>query len=217
MHLGYWCLSLTTNKIYISHGIIFDERVFPFSQHSNFVSPPDNAGIIGSCPIIITPSPNLFTPTKPILNPKSYISITNHVTPEDICSSSQMDNSQSAVNSPSVNTSPSNSSIFQNPSPSPSNPIAITPPTSPPQKLKTIAYIYAHTQLIKLSTQHPPPTCFLASRINPMEPSTHTQALQDLHWTHAMHTKYQALMDNHTWSLVPKKENYEYHWVSMDF
>ena len=193
MHLGYRCLSLTTNRIYISRDVIFDKRVFLFCQHSNSVSPPDNAGILGSCPIIITPSSNLFTPVEPILDPKSSTSITNPINPTNLCSSSPMDNSQSAVNTPSVNTSPSNSPIFQNRSPSPSTPIAITPPTSPPQKLKTMVDIYAHTKPIKLSTQHPLPTCFLASRTNHVEQYTHNQALQDPHWTQAMHVEYQAL------------------------
>ena len=125
MHLGYRCLSLTANRISISRDVIFDEHVFPFRQHSNSASPPDNAGILGSCPIIITPA-------EPISDPKSSISITNLVNPANLCSSSPIDNSQSAVYTPSVNTSTSNSPIFQNPSPSPSTPIAITPPTSPP-------------------------------------------------------------------------------------
>ena len=37
-----------------------------------------------------------------------------------------------------------------------------------------------------------------------MEPSTHDQALQDPHWTQAIHDEYQALMDNNTRSLVLK-------------
>ena len=133
-----------------------------------------------------------------------------------------MDNSQSPINSSSVSTSSSNSPVFQNTPLSPSNPIVITPPTSPPQKLhqirvalyffskkppqklRTIADIYAQIQPIKLSTQHPLPTYFLASRTTPLEPSTHDQALQDPHWTQAIHAEYQALMDNNTRSLVPK-------------
>ena len=89
---------------------------------------------------------------------------------------------------------------------SPSNPISITPPTSPPQNLKTIADIYSQTQPIKLSTQHPLPTCFLSSKVPHVEPSTHIQALEDPHWTQAMHTEYQAIIDNNTWSLVRKNE-----------
>ena len=201
MHLGYRCLSLTTNRIYISRDVIFDEQVFPFHQnasinrHSNSVSPPNNAGILGSCPISITPA-------DPIIIPKPTISITNPLNHANLSSSSSVENSQSAGNSPSINASPTNSPILQSP---PS--IATTSPTSPPLKLRTIADLYANTQPIKLSTQHPLPTCFLASRNSPVEPSTHHQALQDPHWTKAMHAEYQALMDNHTWSLVPKNED----------
>ena len=175
MHLGYRCLSLTTNRIYISRDVIFGEQVFPFHQnasinrHSNSVSPPDNAGILGSCPISITP-------TDPIINPKPTISITNPVNPSNLSSSSSVENSQSAVNSPSINTSPTNSPILQSPPSLPTTPIDTTPSTSPPLKLKTIAELYAQTQPIKLNTQHPLSTCFLASRNSPVEPSTHHQA-----------------------------------------
>ena len=93
MHLGYRCLPLTTNNIYISRDVIFDECVFPFRQHSNFVFPLDNAGILGLCPIIVTPSPNLFTLSEPILDPKYSISVTNPIDPANLCSSSPMDNS----------------------------------------------------------------------------------------------------------------------------
>ena len=97
MHIGYRCLYLTTNKIYISHDVLFDERVFPFSQNSIFVSPPDNAGILGPCPIIITP-------TEPTLNPISPISITNPITPADLCSFPRTDDSPSIVDSIPINT-----------------------------------------------------------------------------------------------------------------
>ena len=183
MHLGYRCLSLTTNRIYISRDVIFDEQVFPFHQ---------NASI------------NRHSNSDPIINPKPTISITNPVNPANLSSSSSVENSQSAVNFPSINTSPTNSPILQSPPSLPTIPIATTPPTSPPLKLKTIADLYANTQPIKVNTQHPLPTCFLASRNSPVEPSTHHQALQDPHWTKAMYAEYQALMDNHTWSLVPK-------------
>ena len=182
-----------------------------FSQHSNSVPTLDSAGILGSSPIIIVPSSDFSTLVEPTLDPKSPTHttlITNHVDlivdAANLCSSSPITNPHLAVDSSSLNTSPSNFPILQNLSPSPSNSLATTPPNSPPQKLKTIADLYSQTQPVKLSTHHPLPTCFLASKTNPLEPSTHDQALQDPHWTQAMHAEYQALMDNHTWSLVPK-------------
>ena len=36
MHLGYRCLSLITNRIYISRDVIFDEQVFPFHQKNKY-------------------------------------------------------------------------------------------------------------------------------------------------------------------------------------
>jgi histone deacetylase 1/2 len=36
LHKGYKCLDISTGRVYISHDIVFDETVFPFSSlHSN--------------------------------------------------------------------------------------------------------------------------------------------------------------------------------------
>jgi hypothetical protein len=36
MHKGYTCLEVSTGRIYISHDVVFDEAVFPFSElHAN--------------------------------------------------------------------------------------------------------------------------------------------------------------------------------------
>jgi hypothetical protein len=34
LHKGYYCLHLPTNKIYVSHHVIFNESVYPFATFS---------------------------------------------------------------------------------------------------------------------------------------------------------------------------------------
>jgi hypothetical protein len=38
-------------------------------------------------------------------------------------------------------------------------------------------------------------------------PTSYRRALDDPHWRHAMEDEYQALIDNHTWSLIPRPPN----------
>lgn len=40
LHKGYKCLHIATNRVYISRDVVFDENVFPFSQHTPPNTPP---------------------------------------------------------------------------------------------------------------------------------------------------------------------------------
>jgi hypothetical protein len=35
LHKGYKCLHISTNRTYISHDVVFDETIFPFTQTSS--------------------------------------------------------------------------------------------------------------------------------------------------------------------------------------
>ena len=225
MHLGYRCLSLITGKIYISRDVIFDEHVFPLCQNTNCVTSltPTNVGILGPSSIFITPSSDSSTPidlTVDPTNPFIYSTVTNSTTthvnvtidPVNPCYSPPPISNLH----PPVDSSHLNSPISQSMYPSLSNTILITPPSSPPQNLKSLNNIYSQTQPVKPTAHHPLPTCFLASKADILEQTTHDQALQDPYWTQAMHDEYQALMDNHTWSLFPKNSTMNvtgYRWI----
>jgi hypothetical protein len=66
MHNGYKCLEVSTGRVYISHDVIFDEDVFPFSTLHPNVGPR------------LCDELNLLHPT---LFPHSFVEITvpNHI------------------------------------------------------------------------------------------------------------------------------------------
>ena len=58
-HIGYRCLSLSTNRLYISRNVIFEESIYPYSPTFT-PSYNKSAGILGSSPTISSNSPSIM-------------------------------------------------------------------------------------------------------------------------------------------------------------
>lgn len=57
--------------------------------------------------------------------------------------------------------------------------------------------------------RHPLPHGLTAALHDPLsfEPTSYTQASKPPHWQQAMKEEYEALIQNHTWSLIPATPN----------
>ena len=180
IHLGYKCLSLSSNKLFISRDVIFEESIFPY-PHSSTSSENTSTGILRShpttLPIIVKP----YVQNTPISasNPT-----TEPISPDQNLLTSSHESTDSKENDLNV-------------------PLAdpISPDTTPPLKTKSISEIYSKTQPI---TNHPLLECFITNTNIPCEPVSFSQAMKDAQWLHAMKTEFTALQHNQTWKLVPR-------------
>ncbi|KAJ0443134.1 putative RNA-directed DNA polymerase [Helianthus annuus] len=201
---GYRCLDVSTGKTYFSRHVTFAEDIFPFAN------PPKP----GPSHTFLDPSPLIFT------NPHSFTGPTTN------------NNGPVLPNPTTVSPSPLPSTVGPHPSRTGPLPTFPTPdpnnhPPDPPQPLQS--------QPTPEPTQplHPPPTPAPApshpmqtrsqsgifkprtpfslltessSSISPL-PKSHLAALADPNWKRAMANEYEALLENHTWELVPRPTN----------
>ncbi|GAU29238.1 hypothetical protein TSUD_362280 [Trifolium subterraneum] len=103
------------------------------------------------------------------------------------------------LHSPPLTVEQINSLISQpitNSEPNIASPLPLHKTTSPPPP---ISLHNDHSMITRGKTGSLKPKTFTAS----IEPTTVKTALADPQWAQAMNTEYKALMDNHTWSLVP--------------
>ena len=180
IHLGYRCSSLSTNILYISRNVIFEESIFPYF-HTFTPSQNKSTGILGSSPtippIIMMPSvqDSLIIVSSPTTNPTSPNQAPLTSSPESIdCKENIINHSSSDL---------------------------ISPNSPPPLKTKSLTEIYSQTQPV---THHPMPECFLTNTNIPCEPVSFSHAIKDDQWLQAMKTKFTALQHNQTWNLVPR-------------
>ena len=199
IHLGYRCLSLSSNKLFISRDVIFEESIFPHS-HSYTSSENTSTGILGTHPTPLSIAVKPSSQNTPI---STSIPATEPIPLDQIRLTSSHELTDSEANDQNI---PSTDPISSDPTPpsndrniSSANPIS--PDTTPPLKTKSIREIYSKTQPI---TSHPLPECFITNKNTPCEPTSFSQAMKDAQWLHAMKTEFTALQHNQTWKLVPR-------------
>lgn len=196
-HKGYKCYHPPTSKIYISRHVIFDEDVFPYVPSSPTQTKPTSFNT-DSLPNIIVHIPG----PPPVINTGS--------------------STHPPISSPSTSL---NNPIIQSPHPNSSrNPITPTNQTSMayvvPSPSVVPSIISSPTRVIPSffrpsdTTQHPMVTRARTNSLKPnlfhtaisspsaIEPSNFSQAIKHKCWQDAMKAEYEALMKNHTWSLV---------------
>ena len=88
-------------------------------------------------------------------------------------------------------------------------PTLIDPPSSPhivtrSQTSSLRPKVFTYFKLY-YSTKHPLKAMYTST--SPSEPSTFVQATSNPHWLAAMESEFQALQENHTWSLCPRPHN----------
>ena len=65
IHLGYRCLSLSSNKLFISRDVIFEESIFPYS-HSSTSSENTSTGLLGTHPTPLSIAMKPYVQNTPI-------------------------------------------------------------------------------------------------------------------------------------------------------
>ena len=195
IHLGYRCLSLSSQKLFISRDVIFEESIFPYSSLFNS-SKIQSPGILGPPPtnlptILRSPAQDVYnSTTAEIIEPTYQAQHLTNSSPEF------------------TNTEEHNLTILHDePISHDAEPIhaeSISPDTTTPLKTKSLSEIYSKTQPI---TNHPLPECFLTQIDIPREPQSLSHALKDAKWLQAMKTEFNALLHNQTWQLVPRSSH----------
>ncbi|KAJ9556427.1 hypothetical protein OSB04_011041 [Centaurea solstitialis] len=214
---AYKCLHLSTQRLYHSRHVVFIEDQFPFKTSTQ---PPSN--LPTATDFLQSPKSNHLSPSPPPTQESSTNSMqippTTHQSQPQLLqpiltatSPTATTHDTSCVEHPnhsfnahppiSTSSSPSVPTPPPTPPPSPqitpsSSPLAIptsTPPLPPRQRKPNPKYY--NSTYVNHTTLHPLPI--------PLEPTTHNQASKDPLWRQAMDAEYNALIQNHTWDLVP--------------
>ncbi|KAL4570097.1 hypothetical protein LXL04_025748 [Taraxacum kok-saghyz] len=172
---AYKCYEPTSHRLYYSRHIEFIEHIYPYHTESPTILPTTDS--FSSKPTTTSDD----TPTTP--SDTCYPPPTSTHTIPDL------------IPQPPP-TSPTPPLVHPSPPPSPPPPTpAATTSTFHPRRTRKPNKKYFNDNLINTTSLHPIPPA--------LEPSTHTQALKDPKWRHAMESEFNALIQNQTWELVP--------------
>ena len=233
-HKGYQCLD-SSGKVFISKDVVFNEIRFPYSEifpsSSQSTVTSDASTLSSFLPSqlpnftdVSTPPPNLPTQTTTTSSPSptdnSPVSpYGQHSSPSVHQDHHSPTMSASQPYSPDPVHAHSPDHIF-NPtpinviSPSPSlssdhtpSPSSVHSPPTPPPKPHRIHPSNTHSMATRGKLGIVQPRLHPTLLLTHVEPTNHKQALSLPHWYNAMQTEYNALLKNHTWSLVPLPQN----------
>uniref|UniRef100_A0A2N9F0Q1 Uncharacterized protein n=1 Tax=Fagus sylvatica TaxID=28930 RepID=A0A2N9F0Q1_FAGSY len=167
-------------RLYISRDVIFQEKLFPFHESSS-------KSTHGSPPC----SPSILGPPPPLLQPMHTPALSNSTAPQaqahtphdpDTNLHSQLPSAQTDLPSPQL------TQTAENPSPSSSTSDTASPLSIPQPDLAPNPSLSTHPMVTRSGLTEP--TCFTTASKNPK-------------WRQAMNSEFDALLKNHTWSLVP--------------
>jgi Reverse transcriptase (RNA-dependent DNA polymerase)/gag-polypeptide of LTR copia-type len=219
---GYRCLHLSSNKIFISRNVIFDEAVFPFQQSSThkMVSPATSLLSVSHTPPVgpLPFSAETLHSLQPNINNSPTTDFHSSPQPNFIHPSSQptlspyglppLLNSSSPTSSRPDPLSPSSSSPVSDPlefsSPlTPDNPTVASSSTHQSSSIHPmVTRTRDHTRRPR---QFPDHVAYLASLDS--EPTSFSAANAVPEWRQAMAVEIDALAMNNTWTLVEPPTN----------
>jgi hypothetical protein len=196
-HRGYKCLHLPSSHLYISRHVIFYESSFPFSRSS---------------PSILNPPPNTLSSTlslPPLNHPPGLLNActTPHRVPPQLHHHFPLPlnvTPPSSLAPTTINTVSSSCTQVA--------PIKTTPPALPQQQHAMQTHsknnIFKPKNLPKGLVQYHLPKALIATTCtDDVEPTSYSSAAQHPAWLAAMNTKFDALLSNGTWTLVPPTAN----------
>jgi hypothetical protein len=196
-HKGYRCYHIPTKRVYISRHVTFDEHIFPFAdgtapQSSLYEFPhptslPISPGIIA--PRTRSPSPANPSPisSAAVEHSPNFSAVSSNHAPSPAAAGTSAAGTSAASSSPALSSPPTTP---------PSAPPLHNAPPPPPSRMRTRLQdgILQPKRLFNLAVSSP---------ISPI-PRTYRHALADPHWSAAMRDEHNALLQNDTWTLVPK-------------
>jgi len=196
-HQGYKCLDLSTGKIYVSHNVIFNETLFPYSQPIVPVSDQSSPSTSVSLPHHIT-VPQFPCPIE--LHP-------NHIT---TCTPSAplmlipAETDQAPPPTHSTATEPALSPIISPATTPVTHPDTLPVPTNIHSMVtRSKNNIHRPRQSSDDFIRYPLPKALTAALVpTATEPTSYSQASKFVHWREAMNQEFSALLHNGTWSLV---------------
>ena len=192
-HKGYKSLH-SSGKIYIAKHVVFDESTFPYSIDSIF-----NSNKSSLC------SSQSLTPQQ------VYQLSTLSVTPVSVVNNSC--NPQSAIPTNSSSQHSDNSSHIDNQHSHLQTHLPVIEPSIEPQTSSPPPQLVPHTSTFIQPNTHPMTTRSKAGIFKPKlytttlvhkEPDSVYEAMQNPKWLTTMREEYATLMENDTWSLVPR-------------
>ncbi|KAI5313872.1 hypothetical protein L3X38_043048 [Prunus dulcis] len=231
-HQGYRCLNLTTNRVFLSRHVIFDEHCFPFQETKGPHAPISSSSstdsapplqIFGSLPnqlaasqphghqivMPISPNPSSPLPTHISSGPHLSSPLTN-TTSNPIAVASQTIQ-HSPPSSLQVYCCTPHSTVLTFPSPDPKPVLLSSSRHSSPSATSWVRPSTTHSMVTRAKTgvRKPNPKyanhAFLASTNDIVEPTCFSQANKFQEWRTAMGEECNALQQAGTWVLVPPK------------
>ena len=195
---GYLCLDPTANTVYTTCYALFDENVFPFAQKSSLTNPHipfsnssiDSAWFLSTSPPTDSTSASSSSPQKSFYE---FIPFTSTFSSSDTVSCLPSSSSSSAPLIPSVPISdPISSSSFA----------ILAPNASASHNSLPIVNHHPMVTRSKLGI-HKPKVLKVGSDYTYQEPPSYHAAIKYPQLVAAMDSKFQSLLRQNTWSLVP--------------
>ncbi|KAJ1700906.1 hypothetical protein LUZ63_000685 [Rhynchospora breviuscula] len=225
---GYRCLDLSTNKVYVSRHVQFDETTFPFQQLGlsdptsiSDPAPPTIPLIISAPHSLAASAPS--TQTMPTRTNQSVSSTSTTSVPSILQITSAAPTPipvqpipPAPTSDPAHTTSTGNVNSDPQPPPNIPDPLPTIPDPQPPPNilthnslstntLSTTAPFHPMTTRSRDNTRKPrhfPDCVALITTLEP-KPTTFVQTNSRIEWRQAMAKEIDALATNNTWTLVP--------------
>ena len=179
---AYLCLDTSTQRLYASRHVRFVESVFPFAT-SHLNAPRVTSSTHSEWCSLTLP----LIPAVPTSQTSSSHTPSTSSTLSPTSASDPSHTTSPAPPSSSTPAPPSSSTPDHTPSP-------VNPPLLPSPGIITRSKHNIHKPIQKLN---------LNTELQPLEPTTVSQALKDPRWRQAMSAEFDALIRNGTWELVP--------------